>query len=180
MFHFSDGTRAVEAAAQATAALEPTAEVVEAARMLAAMLHGALRGEPLAAVVSPRSGEFGARSLPRELATWLESDPTRVRESFGAPALDALSTARRVLATSAGFGAGALRIANLGGDSDVIGAIHGQLAGAFYGQASLPVAWLRALARADHIEALAGQLLDAGTPGEPGRKTASSGRTAAL
>lgn len=161
MFHFSDATRAVDAAAQATAALEPTAEVVEAARVLAAMVHGALRGEPLAAVVSPRSGEFAARPLPRELASWLDSDPTRVRESFGAPALDALSTARRVLATSGGFGAGALRIANLGGDSDVIGAIHGQLAGAFYGQASLPVAWLRALARADHIEALAGQLLGA-------------------
>jgi ADP-ribosyl-[dinitrogen reductase] hydrolase len=52
----------------------------------------------------------------------------------------------------------------MGADSDVIGAVHGQLAGAFYGHASIPGAWLRTLARADQIEALAGRLFEAGQP----------------
>jgi ADP-ribosyl-[dinitrogen reductase] hydrolase len=165
MFHFSEATRAVGAVAQALAALEPSPEVVEAGRVIAAMVHGALRGEPLASLLRPHPDVFGDRPLPRALESWLDSEPTQPWPSFGEPALDALSTARWVLATSGEFRAGALRIANMGGDSDVIGAIHGQLAGAFFGQAALPGAWLRSLAQVDRIEAFAGRLFEAGTAG---------------
>ncbi|HWW21913.1 MAG TPA: ADP-ribosylglycohydrolase family protein [Steroidobacteraceae bacterium] len=164
MFHFAQGVQAVRAAAEAAAALDPAPAVIDASRGLAAMLHSALHGEPLARVLSPRPSLFGEQPLSQALETLLDRDPTRSPEPQAQPALTALSTARWVLATSGAFRSGALRIANMGGDSDVIGAVHGQLAGAFYGQASIPGGWLRTLARADRIEAFAVRLYDAGAP----------------
>ncbi len=52
-----------------------------------------------------------------------------------------------------------MRAINLGGDSDVIGAVYGQLAGAHYGLAGIPRAWRQALAQSELIAELADQLL---------------------
>jgi len=160
MFYFVQAIQAVSVAAEAAAAFEPTPPVIESCRLLAAMVHSALRGEPLARVLQPRPSVLGAQPLSPALESLLDSDPTLPPRSNSEPALDALAAARWALASSGSFRAGALRIANMGGDSDVIGAVHGQLAGAFYGHASIPGTWLRALARADQIEALAGRLFE--------------------
>jgi ADP-ribosylglycohydrolase len=164
MFHFAQAIQAVSVAAESAAAFEPTPLVIESCRLLAAMLHSALRGEPLARVLQPRPSLLGAQPLPAGLKALLESDPTLPPQRSADPSLNVLTAARWALATSGSFRAGALRIANLGADSDVIGAVHGQLAGAFHGQASIPGAWLRTLAQADQIEALAGRLFEAGQP----------------
>lgn len=164
MFYFAQDNRAVGAAGEAAATLDPAPAVVQACLGLAAMLHSALRGEPLARVLSPRSSVFGNQAPSSVLEALLDRDPLLTPEPVEEPALNALSLARWVLATSNGFRSGVLRIANMGGDSDVIGAVHGQLAGSFYGQASIPATWLRALARADEIETFAGRLYDAGAP----------------
>jgi ADP-ribosyl-[dinitrogen reductase] hydrolase len=164
MFHLGDGPASVSVAGDAASALDPTPAVVEGCRGLAAMLHSALRGEPLARVLSPKASVFGAHPPSPALEALLARDPTRAPEPVEEPALGALSMARWVLATSGGFRAGVLRIANMGADSDVIGAVHGQLAGAFYGQASIPASWVHTLARADEIEGVAGRLYDAGAP----------------
>ncbi|MDT1883491.1 hypothetical protein FPK44_23135, partial [Acinetobacter baumannii] len=49
---------------------------------------------------------------------------------------------------------------NLGDDADTTAAICGQLAGAFYGQASIPRHWQERLAWTDRIRALADRLHD--------------------
>ncbi|MBU6212689.1 MAG: ADP-ribosylglycohydrolase family protein [Gammaproteobacteria bacterium] len=54
-----------------------------------------------------------------------------------------------------------LEAINQGGDSDVLGALCGQLAGAHYGASALPVAWLETLAERDLIERRADSLLAA-------------------
>jgi ADP-ribosyl-[dinitrogen reductase] hydrolase len=162
LFYFAQAAQVVKAAGEAAAAVDPEPTVVEAARILGAMLHSALRGEPLARVLSPRSNVLGDEPLSPMLAALLDADPTVAPEPLPQPALAALSMARWVLATSGGFRQGALRIANMGADSDVIGAVHGQLAGAFYGLAAIPGAWLRTLARAGQIERFAGRLYEAG------------------
>jgi len=52
-----------------------------------------------------------------------------------------------------------LRAVNLGDDADTTGAVCGQFAGAYWGEASIPKEWLDELARRDMIEkALAGLL----------------------
>jgi ADP-ribosyl-[dinitrogen reductase] hydrolase len=94
----------------------------------------------------------------------LDADPTRPPSKQQEAVIFVLAAARWALATSGGFRGGALKLANMGGDSDVIGSVHGQLAGAFYGQASIPSAWLGTLARHDQIEELAQRLYIAAQP----------------
>jgi ADP-ribosylglycohydrolase len=88
----------------------------------------------------------------------LESDPSAPPAAGLAPVWFALGAARWALASGRSFREGALRAANLGGDSDVIGAVHGQLAGAFYGHASIPAVWLGSLPHRRQIEQLAERL----------------------
>jgi len=52
-----------------------------------------------------------------------------------------------------------LKAVNLGDDADTTGAVCGQIAGAYYGAASIPSAWLEKLAQADLIISLADSLL---------------------
>ncbi len=54
-----------------------------------------------------------------------------------------------------------LEAINHGGDSDVLGALCGQLAGAHYGVSGLPAAWLESLAERELIERRADSLLAA-------------------
>jgi ADP-ribosyl-[dinitrogen reductase] hydrolase len=59
------------------------------------------------------------------------------------------------------FKNGLLRVVNLGGDSDVQGALFGQLAGTLYGIDAIPKAWRAALLRRDLLETTAQRLLSA-------------------
>ena len=54
-----------------------------------------------------------------------------------------------------------LMAANLGDDADTTAAVTGQLAGAFYGEASIPGAWLDVLHQKQRIQNTAQQLYDA-------------------
>ena len=57
------------------------------------------------------------------------------------------------------FRDGCLLAVNLGGDADTTGAIYGQLAGAFYGESSIPLAWREKLAHRGLIASFADRLL---------------------
>jgi ADP-ribosyl-[dinitrogen reductase] hydrolase len=48
---------------------------------------------------------------------------------------------------------------NLGEDTDTVGAICGQLAGAYYGVDAIPTRWLEKLHRVEDIKALAARLI---------------------
>lgn len=56
------------------------------------------------------------------------------------------------------FEAGALAAVNLGNDSDTVGAVYGQLAGAFYGHRGIPTAWSGTLHEARMIIGMADDL----------------------
>ena len=108
----------------------------------------------------PRAALFGAQPLHPDVAaiaarTWREGDPAP--GGTGAPAV--LAQARWCLALGSSFREGALRAVNLGGDSDVVGAVYGQLAGAHYGLAAIPRSWRQALALQEPIADLADRLL---------------------
>jgi ADP-ribosylglycohydrolase/protein-tyrosine phosphatase len=83
---------------------------------------------------------------------------------IGARPGDAASALRLVLwvlGDTGGYREGLLRIVNLGGDSDVNGALFGQLAGAYYGAEGIPAAWRSGLLRRDLLADLADRLLAA-------------------
>jgi ADP-ribosyl-[dinitrogen reductase] hydrolase len=58
------------------------------------------------------------------------------------------------------FEEGCLLAVNLGDDVDTTAAIYGQLAGAFYGEGTIPERWLAKLAHRRLIEDLAEKLFD--------------------
>ena len=59
---------------------------------------------------------------------------------------------------SATFESGCLMAVNLGDDADTTGAVYGQLAGAYYGEAGIPSKWRSRLALKDLIRANADQI----------------------
>ena len=59
------------------------------------------------------------------------------------------------------FRAGALLAVNLGDDADTTGAVYGQLAGAFYGEENIPLAWRDTIAQRELIVELAEKLYSA-------------------
>ena len=152
---------AVALAAEAARATCQAPRVLDACRLLAAMLHAALRGEPRERVLAPPAAIFGARALQRDVAriATRSYDEAYTPPAADGGALAALDLARWCLASTGSFREGVLRAVNLGGDSDVIAAVYGQLAGAHYGVAAIPAAWRAALARAELIGELGDRLL---------------------
>ena len=66
-----------------------------------------------------------------------------------------LEAALWALHRSESFREGALLAVNLGDDADTTGAVYGQLAGAFYGEAAIPEEWRRRIVMGDAIGKLA-------------------------
>jgi len=133
-----------EAARQATASARPTCQapaVLEACRIFSALLHAALSGRSKAEILA--TGPAVATAAP--------DSPGSAAEVLGA--------ALWAFATTSNFRDAVLRAVNLGGNSDVIGAVCGQLAGAHYSMAAIPAAWRNALMHKDLIEGFADRLL---------------------
>ncbi|RAQ49282.1 ADP-ribosylglycohydrolase [Aspergillus flavus] len=64
------------------------------------------------------------------------------------------------------WAAGALAVANLGGDSDTAAAVYGGLAGAFYGFESIPTEWVEGMQNKGFIAEVAGGLAEVVSPGD--------------
>lgn len=161
MHFFARREEAVSAAADAARLTSASPLVLDACRLLAAMLHAALSGESRDKVLFPEPALFGSQPLRPAVAAVAASSTVAIEPPAAADggALAVLSLARWCLAGSANFRDGALRAVNLGGDSDVIGAVYGQLAGACYGLAGIPRAWRQALWQPELIAELADRLL---------------------
>jgi ADP-ribosylglycohydrolase len=158
---FADPRAAIEQAVDAARTTCQSPLVLDACRALAAMLYTALRGEPKRAVLAPAPDLYGPKPLKTEVAQLMMTAPTAAQpvHAANAGALGALEAVRWAFAHGTSFRDGALRAVNLGGNSDVIGAVYGQLAGAHYGSGAIPPAWLGALARREDIVGLADRLL---------------------
>jgi len=161
MHAFAHSTQAVETAADAARTTCQAPLVMDACRLLAAMLHAALRGEPRAQVLAPSPAVFGARALRPPVAAIAGSrcEAAAAPADANGDALAVLALARWAFGSTTNFREGALRAVNLGGHSDVIGAVYGQLAGAFYGLAAIPRGWRAALVNSELIAQLADRLL---------------------
>lgn len=157
---FADPGAALMRAADAARFSSRSPQVHDACRLLAAMLHAALSSEPLARVLAPDPKLFADQPLHPEVAAIAARRPSPGDPApVGSGALAVLAQARWSFALGANFRDGTLRAINLGGDSDVIGAVCGALAGAYYGLAAIPRNWRQALALQEAISDLADQLL---------------------
>eukprot|EP00966_Prymnesium_polylepis_P220708 5104995-Prymnesium_polylepis.1 len=83
----------------------------------------------------------GANALCEEVEAVARGSFWRVQPTGDAFAPRSLEAALWAFARTDNFAAGAVLVANLGGDADTTAAIYGQLAGAHYGEEGLPAAW---------------------------------------
>jgi ADP-ribosyl-[dinitrogen reductase] hydrolase len=150
LYFFARGaTVAAEQAAEAARTTCQVPAVLDACRSLAGALHEALRGRPRAAVLAAL-GATGAPGVP-------PTPGAAVPPGHTAPA--ALAAAGDVFGRARNFREAVLAAANLGGNSDVMAAVCGALAGAHYGAGAIPAAWRNGLLKEALIESFADRLL---------------------
>jgi ADP-ribosyl-[dinitrogen reductase] hydrolase len=73
--------------------------------------------------------------------------------------IDALEAALCGFYHTSTYAEGLLKAVNLGGDADTVGAIYGQLAGAYYGFEAIPSKWIQGLASNEKIRAICDELI---------------------
>jgi ADP-ribosyl-[dinitrogen reductase] hydrolase len=137
LFFFASGGQAVEQATEAARTTCQAFAVLDACRSLASALHAALSGQPKAVV--------------------LELVALAATGGHGAPAV--LTAAAAAFGATANFRDAILYAANLGGDSDVVAAVCGQLAGAYYSVKAVPTSWHNGLMQKELIASYADRLL---------------------
>ena len=160
-----DPGEAVRLAGESSRTTHGAREAVDACRYVASLLVGAMRGvskdELLAprfavapglwdeAPLTPTIDEIAAGSLRRKAPTEIRGTGHVVRT---------LEAALWAFAKTDDFRTGALAVVNLGDDADTTGAVYGQIAGAVYGEGSIPSEWRERLAMGDAIRELADAL----------------------
>jgi ADP-ribosyl-[dinitrogen reductase] hydrolase len=149
MFFFAGMVEASQQSGEAARTTCQAPAVVEACRTASRVLHSALSGQSKDVILA-EAVNCGVIPLRAEPAT----APTA-----GISAADAFAAALWAFATTDNFRDALLRAANLGGNSDVIAAVCGQLAGAHYTVAAIPAAWRNSLMQKDLIASFADRLL---------------------
>ena len=162
LFFAHDPHEAIQRAGDSSRTTHGATAAIDACRYMAALIVGALRGEdkqtlteahycpipdyweqhPLTPVVAEvAAGSFRDRNPPE-----IEGTGYVVR---------ALEAALWAFGHSDSFRDGCLLAVNLGDDADTTGAIYGQLAGAYYGEAGIPQEWRAKVSDCDLIVKLA-------------------------
>jgi len=147
MYFFAQGpTVAAEQAAEASRTTCQAPLVLASCRALAMALHAALSGRPKPVILA-------AGRTSGELKTAL-SDAVSLDDAPGA-----LSAALNAFDRTPNFREAVLAAANRGGNSDVVAAVCGALAGAHYSAGAIPALWRDSLLKRHWLESCADRLL---------------------
>jgi ADP-ribosylglycohydrolase/protein-tyrosine phosphatase len=158
LFYFSNPGDAVTFASEQARTTCQAPGAMEACKLLAAWLLGALAGHSKSAVLAPPEDMLDVAGLRTGVASIAASPGTAANARAG-NVLEVLDAAVWAFRSTDNFRDGALRAANLGANSDVVGAVYGQLAGAHYGIGAIPATWRASLAGRDLIEGFADRML---------------------
>lgn len=152
-----------DSAARQSLTTHGAAEAVDACVAYSEMLADAIEGAPLSVVLGNRAANYSG-TIPQIVGgSWRGRARNTIRASgYVAHSMEASLWS---VARTAEFRAAVLTAANLGEDADTTAAITGQLAGALYGFAAIPSAFVQRLAWKDRIVAVANNLFDAGLKG---------------
>ena len=146
LFFFAQGVAAIEEAASEAARVTCQAPAaLQASRAFGRALHAALSGQDKSAILA---------GLPPSAAPAAGDGDERA-----ASAPQALASVLEVFGRTGNFRDAVLAAANLGGNSDVLAAATGALAGAHYSQSAIPASWRNSLMKQGLIEGFADQLL---------------------
>lgn len=159
----ADPGLAAEMSAESSRTTHPARRPVDACRVLGAMVSALIIGMAFDDVASPafwRWDELHPEIASIADSSWSGKEPPSIRGT--GYFVHAIEAAIWAVAGADDFRSGALRAANLGDDADTTAAIAGQLAGARWGTAAIPLEWRQKLARGDRIASLARSLFAAG------------------
>lgn len=141
LYFFSSRESTLQQAAESSRTTCQAPAVLDACRGLGQALNAALSGQPKAQIVGDASSV------------------TEVDALTNSTAATALAAALWAFRSTDNFRDAILRAANVGGNSDVVASVCGQLAGAHYGVSAIPASWRNSLMQKDLIEGYADRLL---------------------
>jgi ADP-ribosyl-[dinitrogen reductase] hydrolase len=141
LFYFASVETTLVQAADSSRTTCQAPAVLDACRRLGRALNAALSGQPKTKIL----GEVGPI--------------TEAAAQSNNTAATALAAALWAFSTTDNFRDAVLRAANVGGNSDVVACVCGQLAGAHYGATAIPPSWRNGLMQKDLIEGYADRLL---------------------
>jgi ADP-ribosyl-[dinitrogen reductase] hydrolase len=171
LYVFGNPAIAIELAGQAARATSQTPAVLTACRAFAAALHAAVAGEAKEAILARAAVWLEAPDADGVIAAvsgGAASPVAAVRLAGGRPgarrrgavtARGALAAALDAFARTDNLRDALLTAANLGGNSDVVAAACGALAGAHYTAGAVPTLWRNSLMKKDLLEDFADRLL---------------------
>lgn len=149
LFYFGDFEKTIHFAAESSKLTHQAPEAVDACRYFAALLYGTLNGETkdvlLQDLYTPVPGFWKERPLsPAIEAIARGSYRNKPREQILSTGyvVHTLEAALWAFNRHDDFRSTLLAAVNLAGDSDTIGAVCGQLTGAFYGETGIPAEWI--------------------------------------
>ncbi|MDZ7374305.1 MAG: ADP-ribosylglycohydrolase family protein [candidate division KSB1 bacterium] len=158
LFSYPDLERAERYAAESSRTTHGATECLDAARLLARILVRALLGRPKEDVLLGDRDSFCGSEKLVALAkgSYLRKSGEEIRGT--GYVVDCLEAALWCFAKASDFREAVLMAVNLGDDADTTGAVCGQVAGAFWGESSIPKDWLARLHMADEIRRIADEL----------------------
>ncbi|MBV8805185.1 MAG: ADP-ribosylglycohydrolase family protein [Sinobacteraceae bacterium] len=141
LYYFASVETTLQQAAESSRTTCQAPAVLDACRQLAWSVHAALSGQTKAQILA----EVG--QIPEGAA------------HTNSTAAAALAAGLWAFYSTNNFRDAVLRAINVGGNSDVVASVCGQLAGAHYGFSAIPAAWRNGLMHKDLIESYADRLL---------------------
>ena len=162
MFFRTDLAEAISKSGISSKTTHSAPQAIDACRYFAYLLLKAFNGEEKGNILSNLIQEqvFG-NAIDHEILEIIQgsfkrkSPPEIVSSGYVVKSLEAALWA---FYHTDSFKEGALKAVNLGNDADTVGAIYGQIAGAFYGVGGIPSNWLQKLFKKNEIERMATEL----------------------
>ena len=167
MWFAGDPAEAIERSAESLRTTHGAEEAVDACRYFGGLLVGALRGVDketlLGARYCPVEGLWERSPLAEKIAgiadgSFKRREPPDIRAR--GYVVDSLEAALWAFHRSRSYRDGALLAVNLGDDADTVGAIYGQIAGAYYGVGAIPAGWRELLTMSAKIASMADSLYE--------------------
>ena len=161
LFFHPDAALAVHYGGESSRTTHGAPECVDACRYFALILCRALGGAGKEQVVAPCEEDVVSAPAILEIAAGKYRSKTEDQVAGTGYVVRSLEAALWCFVHTESFEGAVLKAANLGDDADTTAAICGQVAGAFYGESSIPDRWLETLKVSDQIRTLADRLFKA-------------------
>lgn len=165
MRYAQDPIAAIERSGASSRTTHGAQAAVDACRYFSGLIVGALNGASKEELLSSRFAPVPRYWLDHPLHPAIDDVARGSFKRKQPPAIkgtgyvvNSLEAALWAFYRSDSFREGCLLAVNLGDDADTTGAVHGQLAGAYYGADQIPIEWRERLAKRELIESFAERL----------------------